>query len=497
MPARVDDAVARGCIDAAGLDPHADVTFVAVPVLAVADQVKRALAETAGVVTDVGSVKGAIVRRRSTTPASSAATRWPAASSTASTAPTPTMFSGAVWVLTPSAATADTTIAAVAAAVAPLGAEVVAMTPERHDEMVAVVSHVPHLTAASLMGLAADGAEEHAALLRLAAGGFRDMTRIASGQPDIWLDICAENRPAIVGALDRLIGRLGEMREIVGTDDRDGLLDRLQRARDGPHQPAEPRSPARRTLAEVRIPIPDRPGAAAEIFTLAAELGHQHRQLRGRPPRREQRRCRRRARRRRRRRPLPRRSLAGQGCTRPSRRCREACCAPPAGPVDAVVAVPGSKSIANRALVVRRPRRRRQPAVERARRRRHRGHGALPRRPRRRRSRRATTARRGRRQRRAARSPARRASTPGSPARRRASSPPSPPSPTGPVTIDGDPPLRAAADGAAARRAATLGARGRVRRGRRPPAGHRHRAARGAAAPCACAATCPASTSRR
>ena len=125
------------------------------------------------------------------------------------------MFNGAVWVLTPTAGTDDVTFAHVAGVVAELGAEVVAMAPDRHDEMVAVVSHVPHLTAASLMGVAADRAEEHAALLRLAAGGFRDMTRVASGHPDIWLDICAENRPAILSALDALLDRLGEMREIV------------------------------------------------------------------------------------------------------------------------------------------------------------------------------------------------------------------------------------------------------------------------------------------
>ena len=97
------------------------------------------------------------------------------------------------------------------------------MTPEKHDQVVAVVSHVPHLTAATLMQLASDRAEEHAALLRLAAGGFRDMTRIASGHPDIWLDICSENRPAIVSALDGLIGRLSEIRDVVDADDRDAL----------------------------------------------------------------------------------------------------------------------------------------------------------------------------------------------------------------------------------------------------------------------------------
>ena len=100
-----------------------------------------------------------------------------------------------------------------------LGAEVLALPPERHDEFVAVVSHVPHLTAASLMRIADERADEHAALLRLAAGGFRDMTRIASGHPGIWPDICAENRAAIVAGLDRLIDALGDARAQVADHD--------------------------------------------------------------------------------------------------------------------------------------------------------------------------------------------------------------------------------------------------------------------------------------
>ncbi len=93
--------------------------------------------------------------------------------------------------------------------VSSLGADVIALPPERHDTLVALVSHVPHLTAATLMGLAAEGAEEHATVLRLAAGGFRDMTRIAAGHPGIWPDICSENRDAIVAVLDQLIDALG------------------------------------------------------------------------------------------------------------------------------------------------------------------------------------------------------------------------------------------------------------------------------------------------
>jgi prephenate dehydrogenase len=269
--ASVAKAIELGIIDAKGLDPDADITVVAVPVLAIADQVKRALAETRGVVTDVGSVK-APVCSACDDPRFVGGHPMAGSELDGLDGADAEMFNGAVWVLTPVDRTDERSLAAVTNVVKVLGAEVVALTPERHDQVVAVVSHVPHLAAATLMTLAADRAEEHSALLRLAAGGFRDMTRIASGHPGIWLDICAENRPAIVTALDGLIERLGEIRTVVDADDRDALQRTLIRARD-----ARTNLPGRVThpeaMAEVRIPIPDRTGAAAEVFTLAAELG--------------------------------------------------------------------------------------------------------------------------------------------------------------------------------------------------------------------------------
>ena len=260
----------RAC-DAIGVRADAEITFVAVPVLAVADTVKRALAETSGVVTDVGGVKAPLaaavddLRFVGGHPMAGSELEGQEGADAA-------MFSGAVWVLTPVAGTSDRTFSTVARVIVDIGAEVVALAPDRHDELVAIISHVPHLTAATLMGLAASRSEEHAALLRLAAGGFRDMTRIASGHPDIWLDVCAENRQAILGELDALIGALADVRSVIDIEDRAGLLDRLERARSArrnlPTSVTQPEN-----LAEVRVPIPDRPGAAAEIFTLAAELG--------------------------------------------------------------------------------------------------------------------------------------------------------------------------------------------------------------------------------
>jgi prephenate dehydrogenase len=115
-------------------------------------------------------------------------------------------------------------------------------------------------------------AEEHAALLRLAAGGFRDMTRIAAGQPGLWPDVCADNAPAIVAAFDTLLGDLTAMRDRVAAADRAGLLDVLDHAaRARRSLPARAVRPER--LMEIRVPVPDRPGVLAEIMTLAGDLG--------------------------------------------------------------------------------------------------------------------------------------------------------------------------------------------------------------------------------
>jgi prephenate dehydrogenase len=260
-------ALELGAIDAIGDDAEAELTFVATPVGAVAEAAKGRL----GVVTDVGSVKGSIVAAVDD-PHFVGGHPMAGSEQEGVDGSRADLFQGAVWVLTPVATTDDEAHALVRSVVSSFGADVVELAPERHDALVAVVSHVPHLTAASLMGLAAERSEEHAALLRLAAGGFRDMTRIAAGHPGIWPDICVENAEAIVEVLDRLRDELAAMRERVQASDKPALYNALERAR-----AARLNLPGRVARAaevvEVRVPVPDRPGVLAEITTLASELG--------------------------------------------------------------------------------------------------------------------------------------------------------------------------------------------------------------------------------
>ena len=270
-PERAARGVELGALDAVGADPRADIVFVATPVGAVAAEARAALAASDAVVTDVGSVKAPIV---SAVDHPRFVGGHPMAGSEQEgvDGADPELFAGATWVLTPTEQTDADGYLRVRQVVASLGADVVAVTPEHHDGLVAVVSHVPHLTAATLMSLAADAGEEHATLLRLAAGGFRDMTRIAAGHPGIWPDICAENREAITATLDRLVSALASMRDTVAAADRDQLLALLERARHARvNLPARAKRPE--DLLEMRVPVPDRPGVLAEITTLAGELG--------------------------------------------------------------------------------------------------------------------------------------------------------------------------------------------------------------------------------
>ncbi|MFM7820826.1 MAG: prephenate dehydrogenase/arogenate dehydrogenase family protein, partial [Actinomycetota bacterium] len=261
----------RGIISTIGIDPEAEISFVATPVSSIPGQVRLALDKTTGVVSDVGGVKLSVVNGVSD--ARFIGGHPMAGSELAGLdGADDSLFEGAVWVLTPTASSSDSSFESLAKIIRLLGAEIVVLDAERHDRLVAVVSHLPHLTAATLMGLAHLTAEEHVAVLRLAAGGFRDMTRVASGQPAIWIDICRENKDAILEALNGMISGLSEMRSIVETQDSDALLGRLSTAR-----AARANLPGRVQelvdVCEVRVPIPDRSGAAAEIFQLAADLG--------------------------------------------------------------------------------------------------------------------------------------------------------------------------------------------------------------------------------
>lgn len=270
QPGVVQTGIALGAFDTEGLDPASHLVVVATPVGAIPEAVGLALRGCPdAAVTDVGGVKASILaavddpRFVGGHPMAGSEQLGLEGSSAA-------LFEGAAWVLTPQATTSDASFQLVRNVASSLGADVLTMAAEQHDVLVAVVSHVPHLTAASLVTVAAEVAQDHRAVLRLAAGGFRDMTRIAAGSPAIWPDVCAQNRDAIVDTIDRLIIELERFRALVDDGDRAMLHQSLAGA-----QTVRRNLPSRGLgdvpLVEVRIPIADRPGSIAAVAVLATE----------------------------------------------------------------------------------------------------------------------------------------------------------------------------------------------------------------------------------
>ncbi len=267
---RAEAAVAAGAVDVIGEAGTCDLAVAATPPASLAAVVQQLLDAGAAIVTDVGSVKAPVVAAVND-PRFVGGHPMAGSEQDGLTGADPDLFRDAVWVLTPTGTTDDAALAQVREVVSGLGAQVIALAPERHDALVAVVSHVPHLTAAVLMRIAEERSTEHRALLRLAAGGFRDMTRVAAGHPAIWPEICAENRTAITDVLDELLDELVEMRLIVSGGDRDELLARLEAARDS-RRSLSVGAPDLSRLTEVRIAIRDQKGELARITTLAADL---------------------------------------------------------------------------------------------------------------------------------------------------------------------------------------------------------------------------------
>ena len=132
------------------------------------------------------------------------------------------LFDGRVVVVTPTAAAPTDRVNAIVEFWSSLGASVIQMTPEDHDRAVAATSHVPHVVSAALAAATDQG------WLDLVAGGWLDTTRVASGDPQLWLQILRDNRPHVLKSLDKFAKVLNSFRDSIHEDDASRILELLQ-----------------------------------------------------------------------------------------------------------------------------------------------------------------------------------------------------------------------------------------------------------------------------
>jgi prephenate dehydrogenase len=230
-PALEDGTVDRGLTDAAAALRGAELVVLAAPVRANEELLAECWPALPAecVVTDVGSTKRSIMtlaRRLSATLPRAFVGSHPMAGSerTGYGAARADLFAGATVVVTPPDRDVGGATKRVTAFWEALGAaRVVFLDPETHDRAVAAVSHLPHLVACALVAAVEQFDRE---AFGLAAGGFRDTTRIAAGDPAVWEEIFVSNRDALDEALRAFEAALGELREAI----RHGGGERLRQA---------------------------------------------------------------------------------------------------------------------------------------------------------------------------------------------------------------------------------------------------------------------------
>ena len=280
---RLEYALKNGIADSVTNDPvecvnDADFIVIGTPVGIIPDVIERISGKLrpGAVVTDLGSTKQYIVEK-----AESAFPEGvyfvgshPMAGSENSgiEASDPLLFENALCVVTSSTRTEMAALKKVETLWETLKCRVMVMTPQEHDFLVAAASHLPHIAAVSLCWTVSSLSEVSEKVMPLLAGGFRDTTRVASGSPEVWHDICDANRDFIGDMIDSYIDKLGEVKKAIGSNDSGAMTDIFALAKKFRDEVPQRGIGALMSDYELIVDVMDRPGIIGEVATaLGAE----------------------------------------------------------------------------------------------------------------------------------------------------------------------------------------------------------------------------------
>lgn len=277
-PQVMELALEMGCVHEVGsveqIVINADFVFICTPIKFI-DQVVnmiRGLCKSGCIITDVGSTKQGIVKLFKELPEGVIGIPGhPMAGSEMQgiKGADRYLFENAVYVLTPSESCPGDAVERLERLVKATGAHVIIMDAEKHDRVVATVSHLPHLVASALVSML-DGEEDATAL---AASGFRDTTRIAGGDPDLWTDILITNRQLMIDRIEVFKSQLDRLQDLLQVANQQELKDFLTLARDIRGTLPKKRKGLVPDIQDVICIVPDQPGIIGLLGTWLGEQG--------------------------------------------------------------------------------------------------------------------------------------------------------------------------------------------------------------------------------
>ncbi len=258
---------------------NADLVFVSTPISIIVDIVRQIAPhmKNGSLITDVGSTKGKIVQAvEGLLPEGvSFIGGHPMAGSEQQGVAfaNATLFKNSYYLLTPTKKTDAVTFQKLHSLLTRIGAQVLAIDPEKHDKIVSTISHLPHILSAALVNQANQQTKESKNLLLVAAGGFRDMTRIAASNPDMWRDICIDNSDAILEALEEFGANLTAFKRYILEKNRESLWNEFKEAQSVRIDLPKILHKDISDQWELSIPVADRPGVISDITVTIGRKG--------------------------------------------------------------------------------------------------------------------------------------------------------------------------------------------------------------------------------
>jgi len=182
----------------------------------------------------------------------------------------PFLFENAIWVMTPGHRIPEKITRKLGLLLEGMGARILMLTPKMHDRIIAAVSHLPQFAAVAMVNLIARFYQEDPNYLKLAAGGFRDMTRIASSPFSVWRDICRTNKEQIINFIDEYIAELQHIKKLLQDQNMESYFNQAAITR-----LAIPRDSKGfiRPQYDISIAVEDEPGIIAKFSGVLAKNG--------------------------------------------------------------------------------------------------------------------------------------------------------------------------------------------------------------------------------
>ncbi|ANY68882.1 prephenate dehydrogenase [Paenibacillus sp. BIHB 4019] len=275
--------VNRGVVDSATTSVReaavdADFIFLCVPVGKLeeyVDELSQLPLKPGCIVTDVGSTKASVAlcgRRLESQPGVSFIGGHPMAGSERSgvEAASTHLFENAFYVLTPDASTPQGQLDKLIELLALTKAHIVSVDAKSHDEIVGAISHLPHMIAVALVNQIRGYNEQDQLYASLAAGGFRDITRIASGDPVVWRDILVNNKGVLLKLLKDWNAEIATFADLLEREDGEGIEEAFRTAGEFRSKLPERRKGMLHSIYDCYVDVPDHPGIIGKI---ASDLG--------------------------------------------------------------------------------------------------------------------------------------------------------------------------------------------------------------------------------